>query len=143
MARVKQTARKSTGGKSPRWNINIENHPKKITTKEGRSRYKPGLAALKEIRKYQVGYQLLMPRLPFSRLVREITQKIVEEKNSSQKEKMESLLYSKKAIEAIQEAAEHYLISLFEDAMLCSIHAKRVTLMANDLRLARRLRREP
>jgi len=44
------------------------------------------------------------------------------------------------ALEALQEAAEMYVVQFFEDSFLCAIHAKRVTLMANDLRLARRIR---
>jgi histone H3 len=43
---------------------------------------------------------------------------------------------------ALQEAAEQYLVGLFEDSNLCAIHAKRVTIMAKDIQLARRLRRE-
>jgi len=43
---------------------------------------------------------------------------------------------------AIQEAAEAYMTSLFEDANLCAIHAKRVTLMSKDIDLARRIRGE-
>jgi histone H3/H4 len=41
-----------------------------------------------------------------------------------------------------QEAAEAYLIGLFEDAYLCTIHARRVTLFTRDLQLARRIRSE-
>lgn len=46
------------------------------------------------------------------------------------------------AIKALHEAAEAYLVGLFEDAMLCCIHAKRVTLFKSDLQLAMRLRGE-
>lgn len=41
---------------------------------------------------------------------------------------------------ALQEAAESHLVGLFEDANLCTIHAKRVTIMPKDLQLARRIR---
>ena len=44
------------------------------------------------------------------------------------------------ALLALQEAAEAYLVDMFELTNLCAIHAKRVTIMPNDLRLARRIR---
>merc|ERR1711933_75118 len=77
MARTKQTARKSTGGKAPR---------KQLATKAARKsapaigggkkphRYRPGTVALREIRKYQKSTELLIRKLPFQRLVREIAQ---------------------------------------------------------------------
>lgn len=46
------------------------------------------------------------------------------------------------ALLAVQEAAEAYIVGLFEDGYLCAIHAKRVTLMPRDLLLARRIRGE-
>ncbi|CBI24852.3 unnamed protein product, partial [Vitis vinifera] len=81
MARTKQTARKSTGGKAPR---------KQLATKAARNT------------------ELLIRKLPFQRL----------------------------------EAAEAYLVGLFEDTNLCAIHAKRVTIMPKDIQLARRIRGE-
>ena len=50
------------------------------------------------------------------------------------------LRFQSVAILALQEAAEAYLIGLFEDAYLCSVHAKRVTLQTKDMVLARRIR---
>ncbi|TQN72647.1 histone H3-like centromeric protein hH3v [Colletotrichum shisoi] len=82
----------------------------------GKRRYRPGTVALREIRKYQSGTQLLLRQLPFSRLVREIAES------------------------ALQEAAEAFLVHLFEDTNLCAIHAKRVTIMQKDIQLARRIR---
>jgi histone H3 len=52
------------------------------------------------------------------------------------------LRFQSKAIQALQEAAESYLVGLFEDINLCGIHAKRVTIMPKDLQLARRVRGE-
>ena len=46
------------------------------------------------------------------------------------------------ALMALQEAAEAYMVTLFEDSLLCTIHAKRVTLMQKDMALARRIRGE-
>ncbi|MBN3274892.1 CENPA protein, partial [Polyodon spathula] len=83
-----------------------------------------------EIRKYQKSTELLIRKAPFSRLVREVCQGV-----SSQDLKWQSL-----ALIALQEAAEAFLVRLFEDSYMCSIHAKRVTLYAKDLQLARRIR---
>eukprot|EP00762_Andalucia_godoyi_P002201 ANDGO_07580.mRNA.1 Histone H3.3 type b len=94
-------------------------------------RFRPGTVALREIRKFQSSTQLLLRKLPFSRLVREITSMI---------EPLETIRWRAEALEALQEAAEMHLVGLFEDANLCAIHAKRVTLMVKDIQLARRIR---
>jgi len=132
MARTKQTARVSCGGKAPR---------KQLATKTTRSisritcgvkrphRFRPGTVALREIRKYQKSTELLIRKLPFQRLVREIAQDT-------------GLRFQSCAILALQEAAEAYLVGLFEDTNLCAIHAKRVTIMPKDMQLARRIRGE-
>ena len=73
----------------------------------------------------------LIRRLPFQRLVREIAGDIKVD-----------LRFQSTAILALQEAAEAYLVGLFEDTNLCAIHAKRVTIMPQDMRLARRIRGE-
>lgn len=135
MARTKQTARKSTGGKAPRKQIAT-----KAATKSASSisagikkphRYRPGTVALREIRRYQKSTELLIRRLPFQRLVREIAQEMKTD-----------LRFQSTAIAALQEAAEAYLVGLFEDVNLCAIHAKRVTIMVRDIQLARRIRGE-
>ena len=82
-----------------------------------------------EIRKYQKGTETLIARLPFQRLVREIAQDYKTD-----------LRFQAAAIAALQEAAEAHLIGLFEDANICAIHAKRVTIMPKDMNLARRIR---
>ena len=92
-------------------------------------RFKPGTVALRDIRKYQKSYSLLLPKLPFSRLVREITEDYKSD-----------MRFQKSAIEAIQEATEAYLVSLLEDVNLLAVHCKRVTITAKDLNLARRIR---
>jgi histone H3 len=96
-----------------------------------RQRYRPGTVALREIRKYQRSTDLLIQRLPFQRLVREIAQSLRGD-----------LRFQSAAVGALQEASEAYLVGLFEDTNLCAIHAKRVTIMPKDLQLARRLRGE-
>ncbi|KAL4759927.1 histone H3 family protein [Aspergillus foveolatus] len=104
------------------------------TPKGRRHRYKPGTVALKEIRKYQRSYDLLLRKLPFARLVREVALDILPADVGSE------LRWQSHAIQALQEAAEAFLVHLFEDTNLCAIHAKRVTIMQKDIQLARRIR---
>ena len=94
-------------------------------------RYRPGTVALREIRRYQKSTELLIRKLPFQRLVREIAQEFKTD-----------LRFQGSAVLALQEAAESYLVGLFEDTNLCAIHAKRVTIMPKDIQLARRIRGE-
>ena len=94
-------------------------------------RYRPGTVALREIRRYQKSTELLIRKLPFQRLVREIAQEFKSD-----------LRFQGSAVLALQEAAEAYLVGLFEDTNLCAIHAKRVTIMTKDIQLARRIRGE-
>ena len=132
MARTKQTARKSTGGKAPR---------KELATKSARTsatngakkprRYRPGTVALREIRKYQQSTDLMIRKRPFQQLVREIAQNFRTD-----------LRFQSTALLALQEATEAYIVSLFEDTNMCAIHAKRVTIMPKDMQLARRIRGE-
>lgn len=96
-------------------------------------RYRPGAAALREIRKYQRCTETLIPHKPFQRLVKEITQTTFPGCDYR---------FQSTALAALQEAAEAYIVGIFEDANLCAIHAKRVTCMAKDISLARRIRRE-
>ncbi|KAF8235611.1 putative histone H3 [Tricholoma matsutake] len=92
-------------------------------------RFRPGTVALREIRRYQKSTEVLIPKMPFQRLVREIAHDF----------KMD-LRFQSSAIMALQEAAEAYLVALFEDTNLAALHAKRVTIMPKDMFLARRLR---
>ena len=94
-------------------------------------RYRPGTVALREIRRYQKSTDLLIRKLPFQRLVREIAQDFKTD-----------LRFQGSAVLALQEASEAYLVGLFEDTNLCAIHAKRVTIMPRDIQLARRIRGE-
>ncbi|KAH7919853.1 histone H3 [Leucogyrophana mollusca] len=137
MARTKQTARKTTGGKAPRKHLSSKAARKtaaiasNTTSGAGKThRFRPGTVALREIRRYQKSTELLIRKLPFQRLVREIAQDIFKT----------DLRFQSSAVMALQEAAEAYLVSLFEDTNLAAIHAKRVTIQPKDLALARRLR---
>ncbi|KAI1388404.1 histone-fold-containing protein [Hypoxylon trugodes] len=122
MARTKQTARKSTGGKAPRKQLASKAARKSAPSTGGVKkphRYKPGTVALREIRRYQKSTELLIRKLPFQRLVREIAQDFKSD-----------LRFQSSAIGALQESVESYLVSLFEDTNLCAIHAKRVTIQS-------------
>uniref|UniRef100_A0A1B6JIL7 Core Histone H2A/H2B/H3 domain-containing protein n=2 Tax=Homalodisca liturata TaxID=320908 RepID=A0A1B6JIL7_9HEMI len=96
-------------------------------------RFRPGTRALMEIRQLQRSTRLLVPRLPFARLVREI---MMEMHPVGQ----EPYRIQTSALEALQEFSELYMSQFFEDAVLCAIHARRVTLMPRDIQLARRIR---
>uniref|UniRef100_UPI00358E5A83 histone H3-like n=1 Tax=Myxine glutinosa TaxID=7769 RepID=UPI00358E5A83 len=134
MARTMQTARKSTGAKAPRkqWATKVARKSAPATGGVKKPfRYRPGTVALREIRRYQKSTELLIRKLPFQRLVREIAQDFKSD-----------LRFQSSAVMALQEASEAYLIGLFEDTNLCAIHAKRVTIMPKDIQLARRIRGE-
>ena len=134
MARTKQSARRSTGGKAPRQQLATKAARKSIPTSGGVKkphRYRPGTVALREIRRYQKSTDLLIRKAPFQRLVKEIAQGIKE-----------NARFQSTAVLALQEVSEYYLVGLFEDTNACAIHGKRVTIMPKDMQLARRIRGE-
>ena len=135
MARTKQTARKSNAGKAPRKQLATKAARKSAPSTAGVKkphRYRPGTVALREIRRYQKSTDLLIRKAPFQRLCRELTQK----------QSRGEFRFQASAIGALQESSEAYNIGLFEDTNLCTIHAKRVTIMLKDIQLARRIRGE-
>ena len=134
MARTKPTARK---GDPPRTRLQTKAARKNAPTTstpgpKKKPRYRPGTVALRQIRRYQKSTDLLIRKPAFQRLVREIIQEEIRT----------DLRVQSTAMLALQEATESYLVGLFEDANLCAIHAKRVTIMPKDIVLARRLRGE-
>ena len=100
-----------------------------------RYRYRPGTVALKQIRQYQNSTELLIRKLPFQRLVREIARDSEVIKSPL----CGKVRFQSAAVMALQEAAEAYLVGLFEDTNLCAIHARRVTIMPKDIQLDRRI----
>ena len=138
MARTKNTARKSTGGKAPRMQLATKaarkSAPPTFCLKKPH-RYRPGTVALREIRRYQKSTELLVRKAPFQRLVREIA-------TAENVSRVSDLRFQSSAMLALQEASEAYTVGLFEDTNLCSIHAKRVTIMPKDIQLVRRIRGE-
>ena len=135
MARTKQNARKSTGGKAPRKHLATKAARKSASATGGVKkphRYRPGTVALREIRRYQKSFELLVPKLPFSRFCREIMQDYKSD-----------LRVKTAAFLAAQEMSEAFLVQRLEDSNLCAIHAKRVTIMKKDMQLAQRIQRNP
>ncbi|GFR45913.1 hypothetical protein Agub_g7370 [Astrephomene gubernaculifera] len=126
----------ATGGASPGGGTPTRSGRSPGGTEAGASpdrkkrRYRPGTVALREIRKYQKSTGLLIRKLPFSRLVRELSNGMLRE----------PFRWTAEALLALQEASEDMLIHLLEDCNLCAIHAKRVTIMPKDMQLARRIR---
>jgi len=88
-------------------------------------KYRPGTVALREIRQYQHSTHLLVRRLPFQRLVRGLAQEFAY-----------GLRWQVSALDALQEAAESFLVTLFADSNRCALHANRITLVPKDILLA-------
>ena len=132
MGRTKSVAIRSIGAKKWRKQLAVKpvrSRPPIVGGVIKPHRYRPGTVALREIRRYQRSTNLLIRKLPFRRLVGELARGF----NAN-------LRFQESAVEAIQEAAESYLVGLFEDTQLCAIHAKRITVQPKDIQLARRLR---
>eukprot|EP00892_Ulva_mutabilis_P001916 jgi/Ulvmu1/11725/UM008_0138.1 len=141
MARVKRASTKSVAPKKKaRKSVETVKTPARKSNKEDEGqkkagggsgrRFRPGTRALIEIRKMQRSSSLLIPNLPFQRVVREVCAEYTTE----------PFRFTAEALLALQEASEDMLVHLFEDTILCAIHAKRVTIMPRDMALARRLR---
>jgi len=133
---VGKTAKKGTksASKAPRVaSKSAQKSAKKAPSTEGQlkkpHKFKSGTVALREIRRLQKGTGHIISRAPFARLVKEIAQGFKE-----------NIRMNTMTIEALQTATESYLVSLYEDTQLCAIHARRVTVMAKDIELARRIK---
>jgi len=150
MARCKQVARKSTGGKAPRAhlvtraaravaarqvgggkNLSAKVAARSMAGVKKPHRYRPGTVALREIRKMQKTTDLCIKKAPYQRLIKEIAQDF-----------MTGAKMQGAAVAALQEATEYHQVDVFEDSNLCAIHANRVTVMTRDLKLALRIRGE-
>ncbi|KAL9936773.1 hypothetical protein V8E36_004008 [Tilletia maclaganii] len=133
---LRDTARASTGGKAPRKTLataaatsSFVGVSSSVGAARKPHRYKPGTVALREIRRYQKSTELLIRKMPFQRLVRDIAQDLP----------LPDIRFQSSALLALQEASEAYLIQLFEDVNDAALHAKRVTIMRPDIQLARRI----
>jgi histone H3 len=129
MARVKADAPKRKHVLKSLKNIVVKPSPQEKAKSAKKRRYRPGTVAIREIRKYQKSTNLLLRIRPFQRLVREIAYDFKTD-----------VRFQSTALLALQEAAEAFLVQLFEDTNLCAIHAKRVTITPKDMQLARRIR---
>jgi histone H3 len=128
MARTKQTAQR---GKAPRKQLAAKPARKSAPATRGvkkPNRYRPSTVALREIRHYQKTTNLLIPKLPFQRLIRELIQ-----------EYMVDYRFQASTFSALQESTEAFLVDLFKHANQLAIHAKRVTIMPIDIQLAKRI----
>ncbi|KAJ5358422.1 uncharacterized protein N7496_010835 [Penicillium cataractarum] len=133
-ASAARKTKSTAAGKRPAGKRTSNVQPGDPTPTGKKRRYKPGTVALKEIRRYQRSYDLLIAKLPFARLVREVALDLLPAEVGAE------LRWQSHAIQALQEAAEAFMVHLFEDTNLCAIHAKRVTIMQKDIQLARRIR---
>jgi histone H3 len=130
MARVKQTARKSTGGAPPC--LHLATKAARVAAQKAIAmrkpcRWRPGTVALREIRKFQKTTDLLIRKAPIQRLVREIVQDMSRKSD---------LRMQSTALLALQEAVEYFMVDFFYNTNLCTLHGKRKTIMVNDLALA-------
>ena len=123
MARSKHTAAGSMGGVVGKASKKPGGHVRK------KRRYRPGTLALREIRRYQKSTELLIRKLPFARLVREVTYAAFKE----------DYRFQSTALLALQEGAEDFLVRMFEQVNLIAIHGKRQTVQVKDIMLWRRL----
>ena len=132
MARTKALATKAN--KQAKTKPQKKSQTKSSSKKEGadgkrKNRYRPGQAALREIKKYQKQTDLVIRRMPFQRLCRDIAREFVPE-----------VRFQPSTLQALQECTEMYIAGLFEDTQLCTLHAKRVTVYQKDMMLAQRIR---
>lgn len=135
MARTKKIVTKARERVKPRYEDDEEEYRGggyySVTGRlQKKPRMKPGESALKEIRKYQRQTDLLIRKLPFARLVKEVQTEFTQN----------NYRWQASACLALQEAAEAHLVGLFEDSNLCAIHGNRITVQVKDMQLARRIR---
>jgi histone H3 len=131
----KSTTPKKTKPKSPS-SSNKQHQPRtggmkpiaKTIKKKKPHHFKPGTVALREIRRYQKSTELLIRKLPFQRLVKEIAQDFRTD-----------LRFQASAVNALQEAGENYLVGYFENTQLAAIHAQRVTIQKSDMILVNKI----
>ena len=126
MVRTKFSSADSTGNR-----LIVRKHPRKPKGKVKKPyRYRPGTVALREIRKYQTSTELLIRKLLFQRLVKEVCRDLFNN---------DDYRFQSTAVLALQEASENFLVSMFDDVNLIAIHGKRVTIQVKDIQIWKRL----
>ena len=123
MTRTKLTSRNSTG------NCKDVPYKKPIGKVRKKRRFRPGTVALRQIVRYQKTTELLIRKIPFQRLVREI---VYQHRGKEWRFRPQALL-------ALQEAAEDFMVNMFDQCNHIAIHAKRTTVMVKDIQLWDRL----
>ena len=145
---VKAPARKTVAAKAARKTVAAKTARKTVSAKAARTapttggvkkphRYRPGTVALREIHRYQKSTNLMIPKMPYVKLLREITQDQCKQPKDGNDYRWQGA-----AILATQTAAEDYLTVQLEDANVCALHSKRVTVMPKDIQLVRRIKGE-
>ena len=118
MVRIKSTSSKLTGdGKRRRQTRGSIRKPR---------RFRPGTVALREIRRYQKSTELLIQKIPFQRVVREIVHNLYPKEN---------IRFQSTALQALQEASEEFLVRMFTQVNDLAIHGKRVTIKPKDIHI--------
>ena len=107
-------------------------HPPKGGRRKPR-RFRPGTVALREIVRYQKSTELLIRKIPFQRLLREISQEVCLEKG------IPNVKYQSTAILALQEASEAFLVRMFDQVNDIAICGKLVTIQHKHVQLWKRL----
>ncbi len=129
MARVKQTAQKSTWEKPPGFHLatkTAQQSAQKTISVRKSHRWCPGTVAAREIRKFQKTTNLLIRKAPFQHVVRKIALNF----------RKSDLQMQSTAVLALQEAAEYFMVDVFNNTNLCAVHVKHVTIQVKDLVLA-------
>ena len=130
MPRTKVTAKKFMGGTSKR---KPSRNPPQGNVRKPR-RFRPGTVSLRQIRKYQTSTDMLIPKLSFQRFVKELIQMECFDRN------IESKKVQGTALLALQCAAEHYVVELFQQSQIAAFHGKRLTVIPNDIQLVLQIR---
>jgi histone H3 len=148
MARTRRTARRSTGGKAPRFQLATKQARKSDPTTGGVKkphRYRPGTVALREIRRYQKSTELFLKKGSFANMVQSLYTTLSgngkANGDKSERYQIGSSDHRNTAASMLawREATQAYAVGVFDDANLCAIHTKRVTIMPKDMQLARRI----
>ena len=130
------------GGKQPRKHLShkvLRKRNPQLEEFKKPHRYQPGMVALREIRCYQRSTEKLSKKTPFQKLIREISQEYQICPDGPGTPSVQ-VRFQSTAIAALQEAAENFIVGLFEDVNLLAVHARRVTVIPQDIRLALRIR---
>ena len=131
MARTKEVAKKASSESILKKRLEKDHEQRRRTSNDGQVHLCLGVKAMHEVKHYQNTTELLIPKVSFQRVVRELCETIKRD-----------IRFESQALLALQQAAESYLVGLFKDANLCTAHAKRITVRPQDIQLSRRIRRD-